>query len=191
MPSSREGFLGDDNGHVCPAVILAAEEVSVCIHSVYRACNCCISPNKTVIIFYSITVPFIVFRICEPSFFSCIALIYIDYLVVCTVFYFCLLLTVSSIYSAREYLVSSMPSDSEGGVFTYGMSLSAGAENRFRAVNIVRQVGLVGSESQQTTVPGCCVFLRRNRSYRAGKCWNLTGTGTHMCFIFSSCLIRI
>ncbi len=54
-------------------------------------------------------------------------LIYTAYLVVCTVFYFCLLLTVSSIHSVREYLVSSMSSGSEGGVFTYGMSLSAGS----------------------------------------------------------------
>ncbi len=162
--------------------------MSVCNHS---ACNCCISPNKTVIIFYAITVLFIASRICEPSFFSCIVLIYIAYLVVCSILYFCLLLSVSSIYSAREYLVSSMPSGREGGVFTYGRSLSAGAENRFRAVNRVRQVGLVGSESQQTTVLGCCDFLRRDRSYRVGKCWNLTGTGTHMWFNFSSCLIRI
>ncbi len=165
--------------------------MSVCNHSEYLACNRCISPNKTVTILYSITVLFIVSRICEPSFFSCIVLIYIAYLVACTIVYFCLLLSVSSIYSARDYLVSSMPSGSEGGVFTYGRPLSAGVVNRFRAVNRVRQVGLVGSESQQMTVPVCCDFLRRSRSYRAGKCWNLTGTGTHMWFIFSSCLIWI
>jgi hypothetical protein len=190
MPSSREGILGDDNGHVCPAVILAAEEVSVCNHSLYLTSNCDISTNKTAKIFYSITVLFIVSRICEPSFIPCIVIIYIVYLVVCTILYFCLLLPVSPIYSAREYLVSSMSSGSEGGVFTYGRPLSAGAKNRFRAVNRVRQAGLVGSMSQQTTVLGCCDFLRRDR---AGKCWNLTGTGTHMWFIFilSSWLIRI
>ncbi len=82
-----------------------------------------------------------------------------------------------------------MSSGSEGGVFTYGRSLTGGVQNRFRAVNRVRQAGLVGSESQQTTVLGCCDFSRRDRIYRAGKCWNLTGTGTHMWFIFSSCLI--
>ncbi len=165
--------------------------MSVRFYSVIIECNRCISSNKNVKMLVSITVLVIVFGMCEPYFFLLLFFvsIYVAYLVACTVVYFRFVLTVSSIHSLREYLVSPMPSGSEGGVSTHGRSLSASLENRFRAVNMVRQVSLVGSELQQTTVPGCCDFLRRIRSYRAGKCWNLTGTGTHMCFIFSSCLV--
>jgi hypothetical protein len=164
--------------------------VSVRFYSVLIECNRCISSNKYVKMLVSITVLVIVFGMCEPYFFLLFFVSkYVAYLVACTVFYFRLVVTVSSVHSLREYLVSSMPSGSEGCVFTHGSSLSASLGNRFRAVNMVRQVSLVGSELQQTAVPGCCDFLRRIRNYRAGKCWNLTGTGTHMCLIFSSCLV--
>jgi hypothetical protein len=166
--------------------------VSVRFYSVPIECNRCTSSNKNVKMLVSITVLVIVFGMCEPYFFLlllCFVSKYVAYLVACTVFYFCLVVTVSSVHSLREYIVSSMPSGIEGGVFTHGSALSASLGNRFRAVNIVRQVSLVGSESQQTIVPGCCDFLRRSKKYRAGKCWNLTGTGTRKCFIFPSCLI--
>ena len=158
------------------------------LHSAYLICVYCNSYNINV----PITVLVIVYRMCEPCFCLLVTvLIYIVYLFVCTVIFVSLLLTVSPTHSLRECLVSSMPSGCEGGVFTHGMSLSASSENRFRAVNMVRQVSLVGSELQQTAVPGCCDFLRRIGNYRAGKCWNLTGTGTLMCCIFSSCLVWI
>jgi hypothetical protein len=168
--------------------------VSVRFYSVPIECNRCTSSNKNVKMLVSITVLVIVFGMCEPYFFLlllCFVSKYVAYLVACTVFYFCLVVTVSSVHSLREYIVSSMPSGIEGGVFTHGSALSASLGNRFRAVNIVWQVSLVGSELQQTAVPGCCDFLRRIRNYRAGKCWNLTGTGTLMCCIFSSCLVWI
>ena len=167
--------------------------MSVRFYSVLIECSRCTSTNKNVKMLVSITVLVIVFGMCEPYFFLLLCFVskYVAYLVTCTVFYFCLVMTVSSVHSLREYIVSSMPSGIEGGVFTHGSALSASLGNRFRAVNMVRQVRLVGSELQQTTVPGCCDFLRRIRNYRAGKCWNLTGTGTRMCCIFSSCLVWI
>jgi hypothetical protein len=58
-------------------------------------------------------------------------------------------------YSSCRTVVSSMISEREGGVFTYGRSLSAGIDNWFWKVSKVWQVGLVGREAQQTTVAGC------------------------------------
>jgi hypothetical protein len=164
-----------------------------CNYSAHFISNCIFSSKITCKTVYSITVLIIVLRICEPSYdiyLLCAVIISHAYLYVHITSYFCLLMSVSSMYSACERVVSSMSSGREGGVFTYDGSLSVCIKNRFRVASRLRQAGLVGSESQQTIVLGCDLY-RRRRIYRAGKCWNLTGTGTQQWFIFSSCLVWI
>jgi hypothetical protein len=138
--------------------------VSDCNHSAQFISKCIISSNSTVKTVYLITVPLNVFRICEPSniiFLLCVVLIYHDYLFVQVIPYLCLLISASSMYSVSESVVSPVSSGREGGVFTYGGSLSVFIKNRFRVVSSLRQVGLVGRESQQTKVPGCCELAGR------------------------------
>ncbi len=56
VSACREGLLGDDNGHVCPVVILTAEEVSGCNYSVLINSAFLISDSTIVIIINLITV---------------------------------------------------------------------------------------------------------------------------------------
>ncbi len=191
MSASREGLLGDDNGHVCPVVILTAEEVSGYNYSALINSAFIISDSTIVKIINPITVTYIVFRMCEPNHVT-IYLFNVLLCLVCIVYFIvsCIrsLLLESPVYSSNRMVVSPMYSGREGGVFTYGRTLSAGFNNRFWKVSKAWLVALVGREVQQTTVP-VREFSSIRRINRAGKCRNLTGTGTIVYCNFSSCLV--
>ncbi len=124
---------------------------------------------------------------CEPNlviYYICIVLICF----ICSVYYsiiVSIVLLLSPMYSLCGMVVSSMKSGRvvgwrEGGVFTYDRPLSAGFNKRFWKVSKVWQITSVGREKQQTIVSGC-EDLEEKSINRAGKCWNLTGTGTCVC----------
>jgi len=145
-----------------------------------------------IVICYSITVFFIILRMCEPSF----------------VYYMCFLMTmllcftralfiydhtvynysVPSMCSALWKLVLSKSSLEHivvcgGAVLSCGELLSVLIKNRFWCVSKDRRKRTVSRLLQQTIVLLCAISP--DTSYRAGKCWNLTGTGTSVwCIIY-------
>ncbi len=193
MSACREGLLGDDIGYVCPVVPRPAEKVSECKYLCSRqTSDKPILSYNIIVICYSITVFFITLRMCEPSF----------------VYYMCFLMTmllcftralfiydhtvfnysVPSMCSALWKLVLSKSSLAHivvcgGAVLSCGELLSVLIKNRFWCVSKDRRKRTVSRLLQQTTVLLCAISP--DTSYRAGKCWNLTGTGTSVwCIIY-------
>ncbi len=70
-----------------------------------------------------------------------------------------------------------------GAVLTCGEYLSVSIKNQFLSVSKARRRRAVSRWLQQTTVLFC--VKSPDTSSRAGKCWNLTGTGTSVwCIIY-------
>jgi hypothetical protein len=193
MPACREGLLGNDNGHVCPVVPRPAEKVS----EWKNLCACQnsdkpILPYNIIVICYSITVFFITLRMCEPNFvyymclFMTMLLCFSRLLFICdlTVYNY----SVPSMCSALWKLV--LPKSSlvhvvvcGGAVLSCGEYLSVLIKNRFLSVSKARRTRTVSRLLQQTTVLFCA--KSPDTSFRAGKCWNLTGTGPSVwCIIY-------